>query len=175
MSAIVVCPAAHAAELCCERRPSHVLGFAAPGGELVEAGRAGRRLTLRFHDIAEPRHGLTAPDAAAVAALLDFGRSWDGDRPLLVHCLLGISRSTAAAFALACQHDPETPEPVHASNLRRAAPCATPNGLIVALADRLLGRGGRMIEAVQAIGRGRDYTPYRSFDLPVRTKVGAAQ
>lgn len=171
----LVCPREHVAEICRERLPSHLLELAAPGDEAPAIDGPAHRLSLRFHDIEGPRPGLTPPDAGQVEALLAFGRSWDGARPLLVHCLLGISRSTAAAFALACQCDPDTPEAAHAANLRRAAPCATPNPLVVTLADRLLGRDGRMIEAVRAIGRGREYEPYRFFELPLRTAVAVPQ
>ncbi len=97
-----------------------------------------------------------------------FGRGWTGASPLLLSCELGISRSTASAFALACQAMPDMAEAALAEALRQAAPCATPNPLLVALADDALGRAGRMIEAVRAIGRGADYRPYRSFDLVLR-------
>ena len=41
-----------------------------------------------------------------------------------------------------------------AQALRRASPTATPNIRIVSLADRLLGRDGRMVAAIETIGRG---------------------
>ena len=40
--------------------------------------------------------------------------------------------------------------------MRAASPTATPNARFVALADNVLGRSGRMIEAIAAIGRGED-------------------
>ena len=45
-------------------------------------------------------------------------------------------------------------KPSIAQALRRASPTATPNIRIVSLADRLLGRDGRMIAAIETIGRG---------------------
>jgi predicted protein tyrosine phosphatase len=41
-----------------------------------------------------------------------------------------------------------------AQELRRASPTATPNARIVSLADDMLGRDGRMIAAIESIGRG---------------------
>jgi len=38
--------------------------------------------------------------------------------------------------------------------LRRLSATATPNIRIVSLADRVLGRDGRMVEAIDSIGRG---------------------
>ena len=43
-----------------------------------------------------------------------------------------------------------------AQKLRALSPTATPNARIVAIADDLLGRGGRMVRAIGAIGRGQD-------------------
>ncbi len=51
-----------------------------------------------------------------------------------------------------------------AKALREASPSATPNPRLVAVADAMLGRNGRMIEAIGAIGRGADAfegTPFR--------------
>jgi predicted protein tyrosine phosphatase len=73
---------------------------------------------------------------------------------MVVHCYAGISRSTASAFAAACALNPGRDEVSIAWELRRASRTATPNALIVSLADRLLGRGGRMIHAVETIGPG---------------------
>jgi predicted protein tyrosine phosphatase len=48
--------------------------------------------------------------------------------------------------------------------MRLASPTATPNIRIVSLADRLLGRRGRMVAAIETIGRGvlaTEGTPFR--------------
>ncbi|TDR87309.1 tyrosine phosphatase family protein [Enterovirga rhinocerotis] len=160
MSVILVCPDAEACAVAAEHAPSHVVSLASPGTPPPIVANL-RRLALVFHDIAEPREGLVAPEAASVERLVAFGSAWSGEKPLLVHCRMGISRSTAAAIILAAARRPSRPEVEIAQALRDAAPCATPNPLMIALADRLLGRGGRLIEAVRAIGRGADYRPYR--------------
>ena len=67
---------------------------------------------------------------------------------------MGISRSTASAFAAVCALNPRRAEADIAQALRQASPTATPNSRIVSLADRLLGRGGRMVAAIETIGRG---------------------
>lgn len=167
MSAILVCPSGHAAAVAGERAPSHVLGFGSPGDSVPDIA-ADQVLRLAFHDIDRPRDGLKAPEREDVAALVAFGRGWPGTRPLLVHCRMGISRSTAAAFVLACLREPDRPEREIAAALRAVSPCATPNALVVSFADDLLGREGRMREAVRLIGRGADYAPYRVFALHAR-------
>ena len=73
-------------------------------------------------------------------------------------------RSTAAAFIAACALDPSRHEASIADALRAASPSATPNPRLVAVADAMLGREGRMIAAIQAIGRGAEAfegTPFR--------------
>jgi len=121
-------------------------------------------LWLRVHDISAPLEGYVIPEQQHVADLLQFVRSWDRSAPLVVHCFAGISRSTASAFAAVCALAPHRDEANVAIALRRASPTATPNMRIVSLADRLLGRKGRMIAAVESIGRGEmafEAAPFR--------------
>ncbi len=111
-------------------------------------------LWLRLHDISAPLDGYITPGAEHVAELLHFVRRWDRRAPLVVHCYMGISRSTASAYASVCALNPHRDEDSIAQALRRASPTATPNIRIVSLADHLLGRNGRMVAAVETIGRG---------------------
>ena len=73
---------------------------------------------------------------------------------MVVHCWAGISRSTAAAYTALCSINPDVPEDLIAERLRRASPTAYPNRLMIRLADQALGREGRMVRAIEAIGRG---------------------
>ena len=111
-------------------------------------------LWLRLHDISAPLDGYIIPDEQHVADLLNFVRGWDRRAPLVMHCYAGISRSTASAFASVCALSPHRDERSIAQALRLASPTATPNIRIVSLADRLLGRDGRMTSAIETIGRG---------------------
>jgi predicted protein tyrosine phosphatase len=92
---------------------------------------------------------------------------WRQNAPLVVHCYAGVSRSTAAAFASVCALNPRSKETAIAAALRRASPTATPNSRIVALADELLGRQGRMIRAAEAIGPGIVTAEAEPFRLDV--------
>jgi len=111
-------------------------------------------LVLGMDDIAEPMDGYVVPCDEHVGALIAFVRGWDRARPLVVHCYAGISRSTAAAYVSACALNPARDELAIARELRRLSATATPNARIVSLADRMLGRDGRMVAAIDAIGRG---------------------
>jgi predicted protein tyrosine phosphatase len=113
-----------------------------------------RHLRLAMNDICEPAAGLVLPCEDHVADLVQFALEWDRKASLLIHCWAGISRSTAAAFISLCALNPEADEFDLAQALRRASPTAYPNRRLVALGDEALARSGRMVAAVEEIGRG---------------------
>ena len=165
---LLVCPLSQVETARALHRPSHLISLLSPTSPIETwpvAASEDACLRLAFHDIAEPRPDLIAPSAALVDELLTFAQAWDGARPLLVHCWAGVSRSTAAAFIIACQRAPERSEQEIAEALRIAAPYATPNPLLVSLADTALGRGGRMSAAIADIGRGADTFEGALFEL----------
>jgi predicted protein tyrosine phosphatase len=143
---------------------------------LINAGTAVQRpsrirpenhLFLGFNDILEPTEGLTPPAEHHVRQLIDFVVAWERAEPMVIHCWAGVSRSTAGAFIAACRLHPERDEADIAAEIRARSPSATPNLRLVSIADHLLGRDGRMIDAVRAIGRGRDAFEGDPFFLAV--------
>ena len=96
--------------------------------------------------------GFVVPSEAHIAQVLDFVRRWDRNAPLVIHCWAGVSRSTASAFAAACALNPHRDEMEIARKIRAASPVASPNRLIVSLADKALARNGRMLRALNDIG-----------------------
>lgn len=151
---LIICPLAEL-DTALSANPSHVLSLLSPDAQSPDIATA-TRLLLRFNDIVAPRDGLTPPSPADIETLIDFARTWTGPAPLLAHCWAGISRSTAAAYIIACLHHAPGTERDLAQLLRRAAPEATPNRLMIALADDILRRDGQMIQAIAEIGRGRE-------------------
>src|SRR5258705_3195930 len=115
---------------------------------------ADNHLILGMDDINEPLDGYVAPADEHVTRLIGFVRNWDRASPLVVHCYAGISRSTAGAYVAACALNPARNELAIAKELRRLSATASPNLRIVSIADRALGRGGRMVAAIETIGRG---------------------
>jgi Predicted protein tyrosine phosphatase len=128
---------------------------------------AERQLVIEFSDITEPMPGHILASHEHMQQILDFGRSWNRKAPLLVHCFAGISRSTAAAYAIACDLVPHMDETVLARTLRQLSPGATPNIHLIRLADDLLDRQGRMVDAITAIGRGADAFEGNPFSLDI--------
>jgi predicted protein tyrosine phosphatase len=111
-------------------------------------------LRVQMDDITEHMDGFVAPSEAHVEKVLSFIRNWDRSAPMVVHCYAGISRSTASAFAAACMLNPQRDEISIARQIRAASPIASPNRLIVSLADKVLGRDGRMLRALDEMGPG---------------------
>lgn len=126
-----------------------------------------RHLFLGMSDINQALDGHVLAGQEHMARLLAFLRDWDRTEPMVIHCWAGISRSTAAAYIAACMLGPDRDEEEVAGALRAAAPSATPNARLVALADAALARRGRMIRAIERIGRGADAFEGTPFTMPL--------
>lgn len=155
---IWVCPLSQVDTTVATTQADRLVSLLAPGTAMVRPAviLEQNHLWLSLHDIAEPQEGMTLPGEAHMRTLLDFAKSWDRARPLVINCYAGISRSTASAYIIAAALQPSRDEGELARTLRRASPTATPNIRLISLADALLDRRGRMIEAVQSIGRGAE-------------------
>jgi len=168
MSKIIVCPLAHVEQTVREHRPSRILTLLNPRDCSVYGSDWGavdayaetlraeglapeEHLQVGVYDITEPAEGQTPPNETHVRQVLGFAKRWDADQPVLVHCFAGISRSTASAFILACEKNPHVDEREIARRIRERSPPAFPNPLIVAIADEMMGRRGRMGAAVNAM------------------------
>jgi len=166
---LIVCGLADVEPLIAARRPSHMITLLDPATMIgTPPGLAPENhLRLGVNDITEPMDEMIVPDETVVGRILAFGRGWDERRPMLIHCWAGISRSTATAFVLACERSPEADERLIARTLRQTAPHASPNRRIVGLADDMMDRRGRMVDAVEAMGE-YDYLAAAPFEFPVR-------
>lgn len=139
---------------------SHVLSildpeFPAPA-DFDDYG-AHEKLELRFDDIIHEQEKLTAPQMAHVEQLLAFGAGLQAEPEahLLVHCHMGISRSTASTALLVAQAAPEMAAGEIFGTLLQLRPQLWPNLRIVEMGDEKLGRGGTLIAALRDLYRGQ--------------------
>jgi predicted protein tyrosine phosphatase len=155
MSRLYVCPISRVERVVMETGADSLVSLLNPPlTPLRPAGIAPERhLILELSDIVTPCDGHILAGAAHIEALLAFLRAWDRARPVVVHCYAGVSRSPAAAFIAACALTVR-PEIELAQSLRRLSASATPNRHLIALADSIMSREGRMIAAIESIGRG---------------------
>lgn len=169
MPYLVVCPLSkiqHTATSTGAKRMLTVINAGTPVERPQEIAEE-HHLFLGFNDIAMPMEGMTLPGEEHVRAILDFARGWDREAPMIVHCFAGISRSTASAYMIALALNPELDERDLAFDLRWRAPSATPNPKLIEIADAVLGREGRMVDAIRLIGRGQDAFEGEPFRLNV--------
>ncbi len=166
---IHVCSLAKVEETVARTGAGRLLSLLSAGTEVTRPASIAREnhLHLVMHDIAVAQEGMTMPGEEHVLDMLDFGRLWDRARPLVIHCYAGISRSTASAYIIAAALAPQRDEAELAQTLRALSPSATPNPRLIAVADALLDRKGRMVEAIQAIGRGADAFEGTPFELRI--------
>lgn len=142
----------------------------APLPPLFNFNPPGARLTLRFHDIILQHPDYILPRREDMAAALEFGRTLPARDPahLLIHCHMGVSRSTAAAIALLLQAHPGLDEDAAVAHIHALRPRAWPNSLMIRHADALLGREGRLLAAVGRLYR-RQLEANPRFAEPLRT------
>lgn len=142
------------------RAVTHVLSILDPDWPDPEAFSAydpHHRTILRFNDIIGESPGLQAPQRGHVEAVLGFGRSLAHDAEtrqdghLLIHCHMGISRSSAAMAMLLAQVDPDEDDDRIFEHLLEIRPQAWPNSRMIGFADELLGRGGRFTEGLRRL------------------------
>ena len=151
VSMIIVSSLGHSEEAFRKFRPSHVVSILdddEPTPPVFDTLPGENHIRL----IENCSRGDSANGAASrCSKLVDFARRWaasDSKSPILIHCHLGVARSMAAAFIIACTIEENCSEKEIAERLRKAAPHADPNLLLISEADALLGRNDRMVEAV---------------------------
>ena len=154
MPHLLVAPLSSLADALETHAPSHLISLLSPE-HMIETPAGfptAMHLKLGINDIIDPLAGSAPPAREHADQLLAFARSWDAKQPLLIHCWAGISRSMASAFTILCDRLGPGQEMEIARAMRRRAPHAQPNRLLVSHADDALGRGGAMIAAVNGMG-----------------------
>jgi predicted protein tyrosine phosphatase len=96
-----------------------------------------------FEDTDDPDHP-DAPRLRDIKRILDFTSNLPAKAKLLVHCRAGISRSTATAYAILCQHSEPGTEVLNMLHVGTLRPVVVPNRLVIEMADKILKRKGGM-------------------------------
>ncbi len=168
MPVVHVCPWSELPAVARRVRPSRVVSLLDPGDwpETPEGLAPEAHHRVGVHDFAEPGDGLTIPEEEHVRELIGFLRGWDPATPILIHCWAGISRSTATALITLALHNPGR-EVEAAKAIRLQSPIASPNRRIVAIADRLMGLDGRLVEGLAAMGPAQRSWINTPFSVPL--------
>ncbi|MDE2464123.1 MAG: hypothetical protein KGO02_10460 [Alphaproteobacteria bacterium] len=169
MSMIIVTPLSALKGAIRRYQPSHMITLLSPEHmiETPDGVEPGAHLRIAVNDVSDPAAAEQPPAPAHVEAMLTFASAWGAEQPLLIHCWAGISRSMAAAFIVLNHRLGAGHEDTIAKAMRRRAPHAFPNMLLVRYADARLGRAGAMIRAVETMGRGLVVVEGECVELPL--------
>jgi predicted protein tyrosine phosphatase len=156
-----------------ERGVTHVLTLLDPGWPTPEVFGEWKahRLDLRFYDIIDPHPEFSGPEQEHVDKVLAFGRDLEQEAGhLLVHCHMGISRSSASMFLILAQARPDLSAAEVLAEVVRIRSLTWPNLRLVELGDAALGRNGELVAA--AIARYRDMLQARPKLREAMTRLG---
>jgi predicted protein tyrosine phosphatase len=128
-----------------------------PDPNIFRTYRPRCRISLHFHDEINSGPNIVLPKITHIESILSLARSVaedhakGGNPHVLVHCHMGISRSTAAMAILLSQIRQKEYETAVFAELLRLQPDAWPNCLMIELADKLLGRQGQLTAALGSL------------------------
>ena len=147
---LIISALTNAAEAYAAHKPSSVVSLLCEEETIPSfAGLDDHQHIKLYVDSESCAQSLNAAARERAKEIIAFARGNESKENVLIHCQRGVARSTAAAYIMMCVNDPTRPESEIANNLRQAAPHADPCPLIVEYADEILGRDGRMIEAIE--------------------------
>ena len=169
MSYFAVCSLSKVHETVVKHGASHLLTVLSDEQDVPHPPSIARQnhKALGFNDIAAPLAGHIMPEEQDVREIMMFMRDWDQKAPMCIHCWMGVSRSTASAYIGVLTLNPDVDEVDLANALRWAAPFASPNPRMIQIADDIMGRSGRMVDAIKAIGRGANAYEGEPFVFPL--------
>lgn len=104
-------------------------------------------LILAFEDVDDDNVGIRVATRAEVASALNFARM-NSSGSLLIHCYHGVGRSAAIALGILADRAGAGDEAAALKQLLALRPEATPNLVVVKLADDILQRNGSLIAAL---------------------------
>lgn len=137
---------------------THVLSLIDPDWPDIDAFEsfdAHERTILRCHDIIDPMPGKTLPSEQLVLEVLELGRAvaataYDGRAAkLLIHCQMGVSRSSAAMLSFLAQSHRDEPADALYNRLRAIRPQAWPNSVMVGFIDKHLDYDGDLLNGLR--------------------------
>jgi predicted protein tyrosine phosphatase len=113
--------------------------------ELVKKVAPRAELLFSFFEDTNDSSNPDAPRLRDVKRILAFTSQLSAKAKVLVHCRAGVSRSTATAYAILCQHSPPGEEMENLLHIQSLRDLVMPNRLIIELADKVLKRKGGML------------------------------
>lgn len=92
-----------------------------------------KHLRLQFDDVHTPTQGYTHPTEFHLGRIFDFAKTFVEEDKVLVHCIAGISRSTAAAIGICMFHGMSYEDAYN--HIATVRPILAPNKLLIEYID----------------------------------------
>lgn len=125
--------------------PTRVVSIIDPNDEFKSHGK--HHIVMQLHDIASHiNDSYITPTREHLEEILDFTKDLTHDDKLLVHCHMGVSRSTAIACGILIQHGMSYEEAYE--HVRSVRDCLLPNTLFVKYIDDKFGFNGKFVEFI---------------------------
>ena len=158
-----------AADLLRQGWPTRAVSLVCPGTPCF-ACHGPHHLLLHLHDIAEELDGHVVPCRQHLLDVLDFTADLAPGSRLLVHCIAGVSRSTAAAIGILIARGVPWRDAWEAVEAVR--PRMVPNARILRLIDEHHGLGGALVAHLRAWSAEREERERRVAAQPASAAVG---
>ena len=181
---IIVCSLSDFPNLCESIKPSHAISVIDPGFEPITPKGLNNHLKLGFDDIVTisdngPLYRVPGKNSHIKQTLFterdakeisDFVKSWKVDKPIIIHCWCGISRSMATATYVMCSLFNNNIDK-NVRYIRSVAPHANPNSLMLSFFEKILNTGNKISHAFKKYPHSRTYdceynfAPVTIFDI----------
>jgi|TARA_B110000438_G_scaffold137536_1_gene132857 predicted protein tyrosine phosphatase len=179
---IIVCSLKDLETVCESIKPSHVISVIDPGYAPKTPKDVKQHLKLGFDDITEINsknqiYRLNTddipqlpPNNSHTDAIIKFSESWNKDKPIVIHCWCGVSRSMAAAIYLMCKEDPLNIDR-NIRYIRSVAPHANPNKVLIKLFENALKLNSKITSSISEYPHTKTYdcsinfAPITIFDI----------
>ena len=166
---IVVCSLKDLDTVCESIEPSHVISVIDPGYAPETPKGVEKHLKLGFDDITEININNNIfrlntndipqlpPNNEHANSIIEFSKTWNEKKPIVIHCWCGVSRSMATATYLMCKKDYSNIDR-NIRYIRQIAPHANPNKLLINLFEKYLELDNQISEAYEK------YTHTKAYD-----------
>ena len=157
---IIVCSLFDVKSVCENINPSHLISAIDPGYVPKTPKGVEKHLKLGFDDIIEVSDSNSIfrlnkdiveqvlPSLIHANTIIDFLKSWNNSKPLVIHCWCGVSRSMAIASYLLLKEDLSNIDK-NVRYIRSVAPHANPNKLLINLFEKYLNLKNEISKAYQ--------------------------
>ena len=180
---IIVCSLSDFENVCESVKPTHAISVIDPGYEPKTPAGIKNHLKLGFDDITSindsgpiyrmpgQNNNIQTLFKNENAISIDrFLKSWSVESKIVIHCWCGISRSVATASFLMCSLD-DTDIDRNVRYIRKIAPHAKPNKLMLSYFENILGKEGKLSKAFEIYPHTKTYdceinfAPVTIFDI----------